>query len=208
MKKEDLQASLNGIEITDEAFNAVYNLINKNEGLARQNLESEKSTLANDLQSAASKLADYEKTIESLKAKAQGNEEVEKELNDLKKAIKDREKKDAEATRDYQISQAIDLVIGDKKFVNDFTKTAIINNIKEEMDKPNNFRGVSDIFNDLTKDKMGIFEEEHKAPEIPTMGKVDESTRPTKEEFAKMRYSERVKLYDNDPEWYDFLTNN
>lgn len=207
MKKEDLQASLNGIEITDEAFNAVYNLINKTEGIARQNLESDKSALSNDLNTANQKLADYEKTIESLKVKAAGNEAVEKELNDLKKAIKENEKRDSEMKRDTQISQAIDLVIGDKKFVNDFTKDAIVNKIKTEMDRPDNFKGVGDIFNELTRDKAGIFADEHVTPDIPTMGKVDESTRPTKEEFAKMKYSDRVKLYDSDPEWYDYLTN-
>lgn len=207
MKKEELQAQLNGVEISDEAFSAVYNIINKSEGLGKANLENEMNGIRSQLDEANAKNAEYEKAIEGLKANASANDEVMKELESLRKAQKEREKIEAEATRNSQINDALSLVMGDKKFVNDYTKSAIVNEIKTAMNKDENrYKGVEALFNEITKDREGIFENTHQMPNMPSNAPTEAPMNNiTKEQFRKMPYSEREKLFMNNRELYDTL---
>ena len=62
-------------------------------------------------------------------------------------------------------------VIGDKKFTNDYTKNGIISELKTEINKAENKgKGYSEIFEAITKDKTGIFENPNPPASIPGMG--------------------------------------
>lgn len=206
MKKEDLIKSLEGLELSEEVLNKIYSEANRLEGLGRQGLEAEKNNLNTSLNDVNAKLTEYEETIKNLQEKANGNEEIQKELDDLKKTIKASEKATAEAKRNAQIEDALNLVMGDKKFVNDYTKNALIADIKSELNKEENaYKGISDIFNSLTKDKEGIFANPHQAnQDIPPAGNTEDTI--TKEQFDKMGYKERLALYNENKELYQELT--
>ena len=96
--------------------------------------------------------------IEELQTAGTDNEKVKKELEDLKKKIED-DKKAAEAKRaDDELTAAITTVFGDKKFTSDYVKNGIIADMKSEIAKPENKgKGYDKIFEELTKDKEGIF---------------------------------------------------
>jgi hypothetical protein len=98
------------------------------------------------------------KSVESLRPLAESNDAVKKELETLKAAQKDAEDKAKADAADKALTDNIRAVFGDKKFINEYTQNAVIAQIKAEYAKPENTaKGVSKIFEELTKDKDGIF---------------------------------------------------
>lgn len=93
------------------------------------------------------KISDYETKINELSSKAEDNSKTIEELEALKKQVADRTLKD-------KILEAI----GDKKFVNDYTKNAVIDEIKKGLgDESNKGKSINDLLNDFTEGKEGIF---------------------------------------------------
>ena len=79
-------------------------------------------------------------------------------MDAFEKAEKERKEAEANALKDKQLTDNILEAIGDKEFVNDFTKKSIIAQIKEELGKQENAgKGIKDIFEGLTKDSTDIF---------------------------------------------------
>ncbi len=120
------------------------------------------------------------------------------EISGLKNFIaqKDAREKDM-VVRDY-IADAIK----DKEFVNDYTKDAIIDEIKYGLYNEEGAT-IDGLLEEITKDKKGIFVNPN-APEIPTanstiFGAVD------KEAFGKMGYKERLELKQENPELFQQL---
>lgn len=112
---------------------------------------------------------------EDLKNVDNGSEEIQK-LKDLVKKYEDAEKErkanEDKAAKDKALTDNILETIGDKEFVNDFTKNSIINQIKEDLGKEeNNGKGIKDIFESLTKDADNIFKNpQHQNLDIPKNG--------------------------------------
>lgn len=93
---------------------------------------------------------DYKTKINDLSKKASNNEATAKELDELKKQVADR-----------AINDKILEAIGDKKFVNDYTKNAIISEIKKSLDDDNNKgKSINDLLESATEGKEGIFAED------------------------------------------------
>lgn len=112
--------------------------------------EVEKAPKTEDFESLKSKIADYEKAE---------NERIE--------AVKKAEK---EAKLDATIQEAIK----DKQFVNDRTKNAIVNEIKEALSKDDNIgKSANEIFESITKDATDIFVNPNKVPDMAPMGDTD-----------------------------------
>ena len=138
-----------------------------------------------------------EDSITELTEKADNNADYKKQLEDLQKEIK--------AKEDAELTDAITAVFGDKKFTSDYVRNGIIADMKAEIAKPENKgKGYTEIFEALTKEKEGIFANPNPGVEIPGMGKIDTSS-ITKEQFAKMGYLERNKLYNENRELYNQL---
>ena len=108
-------------------------------------------------------MAEHGKEITGLKeqvndykvsSKADDNSKTIEELNALKKQVADRNLND-------KILEAL----GDKKFVNDYTKNAVINEIKKSLDdESNKGKSINDLLNNFTEGKDGIFAEEKSEP--------------------------------------------
>ena len=65
-------------------------------------------------------------------------------------------------------------MFGDKKFVNEYTKNAIISDIKTALKDSNNAgKSAKDLFEELTKDKEGIFDNPNKGVSTPPTGDVN-----------------------------------
>ena len=119
-------------------------------------------------QELENKVKDYESKIEELSSKAETNTKIQEELDTLKKQIaeekKQKEQEDLEATLNKNVLEAI----GDKEFVNERTKNAIINEVKNALqDKANVGKSAKDIFETITKDSTDIFKNKNELSDMP-----------------------------------------
>lgn len=115
-----------------------------------------------------SKVKEYETKIGELSSKAETNTKVQEELDKLKTQIaeekKQKEQEDLEATLNKNVLEAI----GDKEFVNERTKNAIINEVKTALqDKANVGKSAKDIFETITKDSTDIFKNKNELNDMP-----------------------------------------
>ena len=144
-----------------ETLGLEKDIIDKVMQLHGADIESKKaeiSKLQATNEEQATKITELGENLKASKGDADKIVELQKKIDDFTQAEAERkaneEKINAENIRTNNILD----VIGDKKFVNDFTKQAVINQIKSEMDKSENAgKGIKDIFEGLTKDSTDIF---------------------------------------------------
>lgn len=158
MKREDLEA----LGLEKDVIQKVMAL----HGADIEELKSDNKTLRADITKKDKTIQEHEGTIKQLgddieKLKSDGGDEVAKlkdKINEYEKAEKQRKEDEANALKDKQLTDNILEAIGDKEFVNDFTKQSIIAQIKEDLGKQENAgKGIKDIFETLTKDSTDIF---------------------------------------------------
>ena len=96
--------------------------------------------------------------IDELMPLAQDGEAVRKELDGLKALQKETEERSKADAADRTLTDSIKAVFGDRKFINEYTEKAVVSQIKAEYGKPENTaKGIAKIFEELTKDRSGIF---------------------------------------------------
>lgn len=107
--------------------------------------------------------------------KGKGNiDDIIRERDEWKTKATDYETNAAKAEAEAKLAQRFTTVTGDRKYVNDFTKTGILGEFKAAIEKPEN-QGKSDgdIFGAIIKDRAGIFENARQQPNIPGTGIVE-----------------------------------
>lgn len=125
-------------------------------------------------QNLENKVKEYETKIGELSSKAEDNTKVQEELDNLKKSIAENEAKAKAKAEDDALTKNITSVFGDKKFVNEYTKNAIISDIKNALKDSNNAgKSAKDLFEELTKDKEGIFSNPNPGVSTPPTGDVN-----------------------------------
>lgn len=168
MTREEIRKIVEGI--TDEQLKAILDINSKDIGKAKQDYETIKvrvETLEADKQS-------LEGQISELSEKSSTAEEYKSQLEKLQKEIKDKEEADKAAAEDAALTEAITAAFGDKKFTSDYVKNGIIADMKAEIAKPENKgKGYVELFESLTKDKEGIFENPNKPANMTRMGNID-----------------------------------
>lgn len=192
MKREFLK----DLGIEDEAINKIMAEHGKD-------IESYKTRLMNTEQKligSQEQVAQYETKIAELEKVSAGNAELKQQLDALNAQIASDKEAAQKAQADKDLTDKVVAAFGDKKFVNDYTRNAMIAEVKAELGKAENAgKGISEIFEMLTKDKDGIFANPN-PPDMSGMRNVD--TKLTKEEFAKMGYSARLALMNEQPDVY------
>lgn len=153
-------------------------------------------------------ISEYKSTIDDLKEQIK-NAPKSDELESLKEKIADYEQKEADRIAKQKAKEEDDIltkniveVIGDKKFVNDYTKNSIINEVKTALkDNANLGKSAKDLFEQITNGKDGIFANPNQVIDMPS---VDENVETTisKEDFNKMGYKERLELKSSNPELF------
>lgn len=121
----------------------------KDEVIKSLNEDIKKSPSADELESLKSKVADYE--------------------------TKEKERKEEEDKKIFEenLNKNVLEAIGDKEFVNERTKNAIINEVKTALqDKANVGKSAKDIFETITKDSTDIFKNKNK---LSDMSNIQES---------------------------------
>lgn len=159
-------------------------------------------------------IEDNKTTISELKAQIEKAPKTD-EMESLKNKIAEYEQNEADRTakqrakeEDDILTNNINAVFGDKKFVNDFTKNAIMNEIKTALKDTNNMgKSAKDLFNEITEGKEGIFENPNQV--VNDMPGIDENveTAVSKDDFDKMGYKERLSLKETNPELFNKYNN-
>ena len=152
-------------------------------------------------------------TIDDLKTQIEKAPKSD-EMESLKNKIAEFEQKEAERTaqlkakeEDEILTKNITDVFGDKVFVNDFTKNAIIDQIKVALkDNANMGKSTKDLFEEITNGKDGIFANPNKVADMPSVDENMENT-ISKDAFDKMGYKERLELKENNPELFNKYNN-
>ena len=155
-------------------------------------------------------LENKESAIKELKEKIE-NAPKSDEMESLKEKIADYEQKEANRIAEEQakekdnlLNKNISEVISDKQFINDYTRNAIINEVKVALNDESNIgKSTKDIFDEIVKDKEGIFVNPNQ-PSIPAVSD-DVFTQVDKEAFNKMGYQERLTLKEENPELFKQL---
>ena len=167
---ENLEIGENKIKLSQEEIKSILAEHGKSvktetekvENNMRKENEDLKATI-DDLKEQINK-APKSDEIESLKSKI-----AEYEANETKRIEAEKQK-----ALDDSLTANILNAIGDKKFVNDYTKNAIINDIKSSLKDSNNAgKSAKDLFEELTKDKEGIFDNPNKGVSTPPTGDVN-----------------------------------
>jgi len=169
-------------------------------------IKIEKEKIENDYKN---QIEDNKTTIKELKdqiEKAPKSDEIES----LKSKIADYEQKEADRTAQQKAKEEDDILtknitdaFGDKKFVNDFTKQAIMNEIKTALkDNANMGKSAKDLFEQITKDKDGIFANPNQLVDMPPIDENVENA-VSKADFDKMGYKERLALKESNPELFN-----
>lgn len=171
MKREFLKdLGLEG-ETIDKIMAEYGKDVNSNQvELDKVNSKLEKSNA--DLQTYKDKVVELEKV-------SNDSSKVKEELENLKKSIAEREEQEKVQQKEEMLTKNINEAIADKKFINDYTKNAIINEIKTSLGKEENAgKSIKDLFEGITKDQTGIFVNPNSTIDMPGMGDGEQENNP------------------------------
>ena len=161
---ENLEIGENKVKLSQEEIKSILAEHGKSvktetekvENNMRKENEDLKATI-DDLKEQINK-APKSDEIESLKSKIADYETKEKERKE------EEDKKIFEENLNKNVLEAI----GDKEFVNERTKNAIINEVKTALqDKANVGKSAKDIFETITKDSTDIFKNKNELKDMP-----------------------------------------
>ena len=158
-------------------------------------------------------LEDNKTTISELKAQIEKAPKTD-EMENLKNKIAEYEQNEADRTAKQKAKEEDDIltnnisqVFGDKKFVNDFTKNAIMNEIKTALKDSNNMgKSAKDLFEEITNGKEGIFINPNQIVDMPSIDENVENV-VSKDDFEKMGYKQRLELKETNPELFNKYNN-
>ena len=156
MKREFLE----GLELDKETIDTIM----AEHGKTTQGLRDKNDELTK-------KVNTYESEIKNLKENSKDNNDWKTKFESLEQKIKTQEAEAKAKAEDETLTNNIVSVFGDKKFTSDYVKNGLIADIKSELKKSENTgKGIKEIFDTLTKDKNGIFENPNKPADMPGMG--------------------------------------
>lgn len=123
-----------------------------------ENAKKSVAGLQDELKEKEKTIADLTETIKGFESTDDTVKELQGKIEEYEKAEKERKQAEKDREQDAILTQNILEVVGDKQFVNDYTKDSIIAQVKSELAKTENKgKGASEIFETLTKDVEGIF---------------------------------------------------
>lgn len=145
---------------------------------------------------------DKEKIKELESQVSNSGENWKKKFEELDTQIKKQQEEKKAEEENAMLEKNIVEAFGGKKFVNEYTKNSIINEVKTALkDSANVGKSAKDLFTEITKDKEGIFANPNQVADMPGVSDVD-SGNITKADFDKMGYKERVEFKQTNPELF------
>lgn len=119
----------------------------------------------------------YKEKIEELSNMSNDSQKIQEELETLKNQIAEKEANEKAKREDEMLTRNIIDAFGDKQFINEYTKNAIINDIKSALkDSNNGGKSAKDLFEEITNNKSDIFANPNQIQDMPGMGDSEEDT--------------------------------
>ena len=189
---ENLEIGENKVKLSQEEIKSILAEHGKSVKTETEKVENNMKKENEDLKATIDDLkeqvnkAPKSDEIESLKSKIADYETKEKERKE------EEDKKIFEENLNKNVLEAI----GDKEFVNERTKNAIINEVKTALqDKANVGKSAKEIFEDITKDSTDIFKSENKITnEVPGVKEDLEKANNTKQ--GEIKFNSMFKTYN------------
>ena len=140
-------------------------------GKAIAQKDNEIETLKNSNKDLEDKVNTYETKINEFNESAKDNADWKTKYEELQTSIKEQEAKRKAEEEDKILTDNIISVFGNKKFTSEYARQGLLNDIKGELNKPENKgKGIKDIFDSLTKDKTDIFVNPNQIKDMAGMG--------------------------------------
>lgn len=195
---ESLEIGEGKIKLSKEEIKSI---LAENGKMVNSEVDKTKKDLTTEIDTYKKTIRDLEGKIEKL-PKSDELEALQNELKVLKDAEAERTTKKQEEEQDAILTNNIKSVFGDKKFVNEYTESSILADVKKALKDQNNVgKSAKDLFEEITKDKEGIFVNPN-APKDMDGANENISSNVTKEAFDKMGYQDRLSLKRENPDLY------
>lgn len=150
--------------------------------------EKVKKDLTNEINTYKGTITNLENQIKEM-PNSDDVTKLQNEINDMKQKESQRIADEKAKQEDEILTNNIITVFGDKKFTSDYVKNGLISDIKFELNKTENKgKGISEIFESLTKDKTGLFENPNQPADMPGMGEGSASTPNNLDEMSFEQY--------------------
>ena len=140
-------------------------------GKAITKKDSEIETLKADKKELEQKVETYETKIKEFDESSKDNAEWKSKYEELQTSIKEQEAKQKAEKEDEILTESINALFEGKTFTSDYARNGLLNDIKNGLNKPENKgKGINDLFEELTKDKDGIFVSPNQVKDMTGMG--------------------------------------
>ncbi len=177
-----------------------------------ESAKGDKESLEKEIESLKGQVSDRDKQLETLKKSTGDVDELKKQIETLQGENK---AKDAEYHQ-LKVNAAVDKALSAAKAKNTIAVKALLKDLdKAEFADDGTIKGLADQISALQKgdDTKFLFDVETKKGAsikgaTPAASGDDKPEGITKEQFQKMTYRERVKLFETDRETYDALSGN
>ena len=157
---------LKGLDLDKETIDTIMAEYGKNIQGLKEQIDEYKNNEAN-----------YKTKIDELSSMSDDNQKIQEELNTLKQQIAEKEANEKAKKDDEMLTNNIMAAIGNRQFVNDYTKNAVINDIKAALrDNANGGKSAKDLFEELTENKSDIFANPNQLQDMAGMGDGEEET--------------------------------
>lgn len=198
--------------LTDEQVSAIIGGMKENKLFisGEENIDERYGKLKGQHEEASTKLTAAEELIKQLQPQAKGNEALQAKISDYERQTQEAEERAAKAERDAAVKFAL-LAAGAVADDVDYLMFRLENgDAKVEM-KDSKLSGIDDAVKGLKAAHPGQFQEQggtgkFEGTRLP--GSTGTDTAVTKEQFSKMGYRDRLKLFNDDPEAYNALSGN
>ena len=199
--------------LTDEQVSAIIGGMKENKLFisGEEKIDERYGKLKTQHDEVATKLTAAEELIKQLQPQAKGNEALQTKISDYEKQVKDAEERAAKAERDAAIKVALLANGAVPDDVDYLTYRIEQGDVEVKIGDDGKLSGIDDAVKGLKAAHPGQFHEQggtgkFEGTRLP--GSTGPDTAVTKEQFSKMGYRDRLKLFNDDPEAYNALSGN
>lgn len=201
-----LQEILKSQGLSDDQIEKITGEMKQNKifTAGEENLDIRFGKLKDEHDSLSAKYSESEKLIAELQKSSKDNESIQAKIKEFETTIAE---KDAELEQVKTESAIKVALLGAKAVDVDYLTYKMKEKGEIKLDDQGNIKGIDDIITGLKTQFPAQFEtsfqkkiNEHKLPNSSEEQKI------SKEEFSKMGYNERLKIYNEDPELYSELS--
>ncbi|MGP1361071.1 MAG: phage scaffolding protein [Candidatus Fimenecus sp.] len=202
----DLQEILKAQGLNEEALKKVAEEMKKNKiyTSSEENLDIRYGKLKADFEALEKKHGEANTLIEEMKKSSQGNETLQSKLTEYETKVQALETELEKSKLENAVKVAL---LSAKATDIDYLTFKLKEEGELKLDEKGEISGIKDKLDELKTKFPNQFESS-------TQKKIDENKLPdgnpdkkiSKEDFAKMGYQERLKVFDESPELYNELT--